>query len=173
MPRWKQHAANGKPHVKCPLVHGGMKLSDYDRGTPSVCRASIVTWSVILHFYSQSVQKLGQRSDIQSAEVSMVTWPIKARLIGLLTCSCTQKNYQCKEGERAVKRGGSAREVQTTWRQGSSKISKMVPRTASVHFHMSLVLRFQKPLIHDSRIPRTPVVQTMIKTACVDYCVDF
>lgn len=70
-----------------------MKLSDYDRGTPSVCQASIVTRLVVLHSYSQPVEKLGQRSDIQSAVVSMATWPIKARLIGLLTCSCTQKNY--------------------------------------------------------------------------------
>lgn len=43
--------------LKCPLAHRGMKLSDYDRGTPSICRASIVTRLVVLLSFSQPVKK--------------------------------------------------------------------------------------------------------------------
>lgn len=54
-----------------------MKLNDYDRGAPSICRASIVTRLVILQSYSQLLKKkkkVGQRSEIQSSMVPMATW---------------------------------------------------------------------------------------------------
>lgn len=117
---WMQLMAN----LKCPLVHTGMKLSDYDRGTPSVCWASFVTWLVVLHFYSQPVQKLGQRSDIQSAVVSMVTWPIKARLIGLFNVLSYTKELLVQRGregreEGRRRRGGpndkASRFLQVLW----------------------------------------------------------
>lgn len=49
------------PYLKCPLAHRGMKLSDYDRGTPSVCRASIVALLLVPHSYSQLVKKTGSK----------------------------------------------------------------------------------------------------------------
>lgn len=97
-------------NLKCPLVHTGLKLSDYDRGAPSVCWASFVTWLVVLHFYSQPVQKLGQRSDIQSAMVSMVTWPIKARLIGLFNVPLYTKELLVQRGREGREEGREGRE---------------------------------------------------------------
>lgn len=44
--------------------------------------------------FTAGKKKLGQRSDIQSGRgLHGDVGPIKARLIGLLACSCTQKNY--------------------------------------------------------------------------------
>lgn len=39
-----------------------MKLNDYDRGAPSICRASIVTRLVILQSYSQLLKKKKKKS---------------------------------------------------------------------------------------------------------------